>query len=82
MVKRSFWAKLLESTSASSSVLWLTGVPGSGKSSLCQGFGDIEYFDCTTPRNRMEMEDSEGFLKKLQGKIVILDEIHHVKNIQ
>jgi uncharacterized protein len=82
MVKRSFWAKLLESTSASSSVLWLTGVPGSGKSSLCQGFGDMEYFDCTIPRIRMEMEDAEGFLKKLQGKIVILDEIHHVQNIK
>jgi predicted AAA+ superfamily ATPase len=28
------------------------------------------------------MEDTEGFLKKLQGKVVILDEIHHVKNVQ
>ncbi len=82
MVKRSFWAKLLETASASSSVLWLTGVPGSGKSSLCQGFGDMEYFDCTIPRIRMEMKDSEGFLRKLLGKIVVLDEIQQVPNHQ
>jgi hypothetical protein len=42
----------------------------------------MEYFDCTIPRIRMEMEDSEGFLKKLQGKIVILDDIHHVQNLK
>jgi predicted AAA+ superfamily ATPase len=82
MVKRSFWAKLLKSASASSPVLWLTGVPGSGKSSLCQGFGEMEYFDCTIPRIRMEMEDSEGFLRKLLGKIVVMDEIQQVPNHQ
>ncbi len=82
MVKRSFWAKLLESAWVSSSVLWLTGVPGSGKSSLCQGFGNMEYFDCNLPRVRLQMEDSEGFLRKLQGKIVILDEIQQTPNHQ
>jgi predicted AAA+ superfamily ATPase len=82
MVKRSFWIKLLESAWASSSILWLTGVPGSGKSSLCQGFGDIEHFDCTIPKIRLEMEDSEGFLRKLHGKIVVLDEIQQVANFQ
>jgi len=82
MVKRSFWAKLLETATARNSVIWLTGVPGSGKSSLCQGFGDIEYFDCTIPKIRMEMEDSEGFLRKLLGKTVVLDEIQEVSNHQ
>jgi predicted AAA+ superfamily ATPase len=82
MFKRSFWTKLLESAWATSSVLWLTGVPGSGKSSLCQGFGDMEYFDCTIPGIRMQMEDSEKFLRKLQGKKVVLDEIQQVPNHQ
>jgi predicted AAA+ superfamily ATPase len=82
MVNRSFWVKLLESAWANSSILWLSGVAGSGKSSLCQGLEDVEYFECNIPRIRLQMEDSERFLRKLQGKRLILDEIQQLPNHQ
>jgi len=82
MVKRSFWVNLLESAWANSSILWLSGVPGSGKSSLCQDLGDVEYFDCSIPRIQMQMEDSERFLGRLYGKRVVLDEIQELPNHQ
>jgi len=82
MVKRSYWIKLLESAWESGSFLWLSGVPGSGKSSLCKGLDGVEYFDCSIPRVRRQMEDAERFLRMLQSKRVILDEIHHLPNQQ
>ena len=82
MVIRSFWIKLLESAWAKSSILWLSGVPGSGKSFLCQGLADVEYFDCSIPRLRLEMEDGERFLRKLEGKRVFLDDIQQLPNHQ
>jgi predicted AAA+ superfamily ATPase len=82
MVIRSFWIKLLESAWAKSSILWLSGVPGSGKSFLCQGLADVEYFDCSIPRLRLEMEDGERFFRKLEGKRVFLDDIQQLPNHQ
>jgi predicted AAA+ superfamily ATPase len=39
----------------------------------------VEYFDCELPRDRRSMEDPEGFLDRLKGKKIILDEIHRLK---
>ena len=82
MVKRSFWGRLIESAWENRPTIWLTGVPGSGKSSLCQELGDVEYFDCTLPKSRLQMEDSEEFLRKLHGKAIVLDEVQQVANHQ
>ena len=80
MVQRTYWLKLLESAWARKSVVWLSGVRRAGKTFLCQSVSGVEYFDCELPRVRRQMEDPEGFLSKLKGKRIVLDEIHRLPN--
>ncbi len=61
-------------------MVWLSGVRWVGKTFLTLSLPNIEYFDCELPRIRRMMEDPEGFLKNLQGKRIILDEIHRLRN--
>src|SRR3989338_1929013 len=80
MVKRRFWIKEVERLWKGKSVLWLMGVRRTGKTFLCQSLPNIEYFDCELPRIRRMMDDPESFLGGLQGKRVVLDEIHRLTN--
>ena len=81
MVSRTFWSRLLGSAWEQKTVVWLTGVRGAGKTSLCQTLWDAEFFDCEAPRVRRLMADPEEFWKKLRGKKVVLDEIHRLPNL-
>jgi uncharacterized protein len=80
MVHRTFWLELLESAWSSRSVVWLAGVRGSGKTSLCQSIPGLEYFSCELPHDRPKTEDPEKFLGKLEGKKIVLDGIHRLPN--
>lgn len=62
------------------SVIWLSGVRRAGKTFLCQGLADTEYFDCELPRVRGMLDDPEGFLRSMQGRSIVLDEIHRLRN--
>jgi len=61
-------------------VVWLSGVRRVGKTFLCQGLPEVEYFDCELPRVRRRMEDPESFLDAVRGKAIALDEIHRLSN--
>jgi len=78
MVARSFWIRRIETAWERRSVVWLSGVRRVGKTVLSQTLGDIEYFDCEIPRDRGQMDDPEGFLRSLEGKRVVLDEVHRL----
>lgn len=80
MVKRGYWIDRIEKAWERRPVVWLTGVRRVGKTLLSQGLEDIEYFDCELPRTRKPMEDPEAFLSKLEGKRVVLDEVHRLSN--
>lgn len=80
MKTRAFWIDKIESAFQKRSVLWLSGVRRGGKTCLCQSLPDVEYFDCELPRVRRMMDDPEAFLKDLQGRLVVLDEIHRLGN--
>lgn len=80
MVRRRYWLEILETTWAERSVLWLSGVRRVGKTVLCQSLPDTEYFDCELPRVRRLMLDPETFLDDLQGRRIVLDEIHRLQN--
>ena len=80
VVARGFWLDILERAWTRRNVLWLSGVRRTGKTILCQSLPDIEYFDCELPRTRQRMEDPESFLQSLDGKRVVLDEIHRLAN--
>jgi predicted AAA+ superfamily ATPase len=78
MVRREFWVDLVDRAWSRRSVLWLAGVRRVGKTFLCRGLDDIEYFDCELPRTRRRMEDPEDFLEGLRGRRVVLDEVHRL----
>jgi predicted AAA+ superfamily ATPase len=80
MVLRSYWIRRLAEAWERRSVVWLSGVRRVGKTCLCQSLGDVEYFDCELPRTRRLMEDPEGFLRQVQGRRVVLDEVHRLPN--
>ena len=78
MYTRSFWQMRLEDAWTRRSVLWLMGVRRAGKTFLCRSLSSTEYFDCELPRVRRRIEDSEAFLSSLEGKRVVLDEVHRL----
>jgi predicted AAA+ superfamily ATPase len=80
MVKRNFWLKQIGSAWRERSIIWLSGVRRSGKTCLCQSLPDAVYFDCELPSVRQQIEDPETFLRSVQKKRVILDEIHRLPN--
>ena len=80
MVQRHFWSTLLQQAWGERSVVWLAGVRRVGKTCLCQSLPNIEYFDCELPRVRRMMLDPQAFLEGLQGRRVVLDEIHRLGN--
>jgi uncharacterized protein len=80
MIQRNYWMQLLESFSRANSIVWLTGIRGGGKTSLCRMVPDAQYFDCDLPRWRREIKDVDSFLRRVEGKRIILDEIHRLEN--
>ena len=77
---RPFWTERLERLWKGRSVIWFPGVRRAGKTTICRSLKDVEHFDCELPRQRREMDDPEGFLKSLEGKRVVLDEVHRLRN--
>ena len=80
MIKREFWLNRVEKSWKKRSIIWLSGVRRVGKTFLCRSLDHIEYFDCELPRVRQLLEDPEAYLRKVEGKRVILDEIHRLEN--
>ncbi|MBI3083323.1 MAG: ATP-binding protein [Candidatus Omnitrophica bacterium] len=80
LVKRRYWLNAIEESWRRRSILWLSGVRRTGKTSLAHSLRDVEYFDCELPRVRRMLEDPEGFLADVKGKRVVLDEIHRLRD--
>lgn len=80
LIKRHHWVARIEKAWRHRSVIWLSGVRRTGKTSLAQTLEGAEYFDCELPRVRRQMDDPEAFLEEWQGKRVVLDEIHRLRN--
>lgn len=79
LVERHHWLTAIEHGWTRRSVIWLSGVRRTGKTSLSQSVDRVEYFDCELPRVRRMLEDPEGFLSGLDGKRIVLDEIHRLR---
>lgn len=80
LIKRTYWIKKIHDAWEKRSIIWLSGVRRVGKTFLCKSLQNIEYFDCELPRVRQALVDPEGFLRRVQGKQIILDEIHRLEN--
>ncbi len=79
LVKRHYWLKAVEEAWTRRSVLWLSGVRRTGKTSLSQSLNGVEYFDCELPRVRRMLDDPEDFLASVSSKRIIFDEIHRLR---
>ncbi len=78
MVHRTWWIEKLRKLWKRRSIIWLAGVRRVGKTTLCQLFDNMNYFDCELPRVRRQLEDPEAFLDQNRGPLV-LDEIHRLE---
>jgi len=76
--ERTFWTSRVEEAWRARTLVWLYGVRRAGKTVLCFGLPDTEYFDCELPSVRRAMTDPEAFLRSLAGKRIVLDEIHRL----
>jgi predicted AAA+ superfamily ATPase len=80
MKYRAFWVDRILRLFESRSVVWLSGVRRAGKTVLCRSIPGTEYFDCELPRVRRHLADPEGFLSDVDGKTIVLDEVHRLDN--
>lgn len=78
--KRRFWLGRLAEAWRRRSVVWLSGVRRSGKTTLARSLPAAEYFDCELPSVRRLLAQPESFLEARRGRTVLLDEIHRLRN--
>jgi uncharacterized protein len=80
MIRREIWERRIEDVWVERPIVWLSGVRRSGKTTLCRGLSNIEYFDCERPNVRRMLADPESFLESQAGKRLVLDEVHRLEN--
>ena len=62
------------------SVVWLSGVRRSGKTTLVRELEGASYHDCELVRVRRSLEDPELFFRTARSRMVVLDEVHRLMN--
>ncbi|SHJ01317.1 hypothetical protein SAMN05444280_10983 [Tangfeifania diversioriginum] len=81
MIIRNFWLQQLNEAWKERSLIWLSGVRRSGKTTLCKMVPDAIYMNCDLPSVVRQIEDPEFFFHNVTGNnIVIFDEIHRIEN--
>lgn len=81
MITRPFWINKLNEAWASRSIVWLSGVRRSGKTTLSKMIPQVNYYNCDLPSINRQLEDPEFFYNNLaKGSIIIFDEIHRIDN--
>ena len=79
MISRPFWINILNDAWTSRSIVWLSGVRRSGKTTLSKMIPGANYYNCDLPSVKRQLEDPEYFFNNLaESSIVIFDEIHRV----
>jgi len=77
---RHFWLERLAAAWRGKSVVWLSGVRRSGKTTIARALPRAEYLDCELPSARRLLAQPEAFLAARHGRTVVLDEIHRLGN--
>jgi predicted AAA+ superfamily ATPase len=81
MITRAFWLKKLKDGWEKRSLIWLSGVRRSGKTTICRMIPDAVYMNCDLPSVERQLDNPEFFYSNLSsGSTVIYDEIHRLKN--
>jgi uncharacterized protein len=77
---RRFWLERLAAAWRGKSVVWLSGVRRSGKTTIARSLAGAEYLDCELPSVRRLVAQPEAFLDARRGRTLVLDEIHRLGN--
>jgi len=82
MIERPFWLDRIESSWREAPIVWLAGVRRSGKTTLAQSLGEdrIHYVNCDLPVVSDMVADPELFYRNCTRPIVVLDEIHQLRD--
>lgn len=81
MIVRHFWIEKLYEAWGKRSLVWLSGVRRSGKTTLSKMIPDAIYLNCDLPLVGRRLDDPEFFYNSLpHGSTVIFDEIHRLKD--
>ena len=82
MIDRPFWRQRIEQAWRSASIAWLCGVRRCGKTTLAQSLGAdrIAYINCDLPTVEDEVRDPLLFFRSCEGKLVVFDEIHQLRD--
>jgi hypothetical protein len=78
MFSRLFWTRRIEQAWERRALVWLVGVRRVGKTVLCRSLDRVEYLDCELPSVRRALADPEAFLRSMEGRRVVLDEVHRL----
>ena len=77
---RRYWLERLAEAWRRRSVVWLSGVRCSGKTTIARALPKSEYLDCELPSVRRLLAQPEAFFDARRGRTVVLDEIHRLGN--
>ncbi len=80
LVKRPSWLEKINSLWKKTSIVWLSGVRRSGKTTLVKEIKDATYINCDLPSEVERLRDPETFYSSCSSKIVIFDEIQNLAN--
>ncbi|OIO39251.1 MAG: hypothetical protein AUJ72_01095 [Candidatus Omnitrophica bacterium CG1_02_46_14] len=83
MIERPYWQKRIYEAWKEASIVWLSGVRRSGKTTLAQSLANSEevlYVNCDLPVTEDRLRDPELFFKSCEKPIVIFDEIHQLSD--
>ncbi|HDO26740.1 MAG TPA: ATP-binding protein [Bacteroidetes bacterium] len=81
MIPRPFWIDKLNKAWTLRSIVWLSGVRRSGKTTLSKMIPGAYYYNCDLPSVQRQLEDPEFFYNNLAtSSTIIFDEIHQIDN--
>ncbi len=81
MITRTFWLTKLNDGWRKRSLIWLSGVRRSGKTTLCRMLPNAVYLNCDLPSVARQLENPDFFFSNFpSGSTVIFDEVHRLKH--
>lgn len=81
MKLRPYWHDQINKLWRERSLVWLSGVRRTGKTSLCHQIPEATFFNCDLPSVKRQCADPEFFLAQQPAKTtLILDEVHRLED--
>lgn len=75
---RGYWQRRIEEAWRKAPIVWLAGVRRVGKTTLARSLQGTVYINCDLPSSVERMADPERFLRSVDQRTVVLDEIHQL----